>query len=236
LASRIPDLTGLLKSLQTYATGMAELTVDLLKSPLVRATKRRPIRRFRWRHLLVAGGVALVVLAIALVVPSWSCLPTLWDDLFDSSEVSTPLPANCVLGSEEASENIWRVLDSRRQERGLMLEGIVTCSMARGNSDSQLQGFYINKTLQHGRHVFLAETEPIAGGKVLFVVEACLVPRWKYLKRLAADAVTLNCNRFFRCPCQRDSRYLLCRFRYWFRYYSHLAPPLQRNSRTPDQS
>jgi hypothetical protein len=185
-AHDIPDLTDLLKKLQTYAFGLAEFLDKAIQHPALKskhlgtfepAPKRVP--------LLWVGGIVLALVAGLLVVPSWTCVQSSVEDVWDSSEMEPPLPANCQLTTDQPSEATLSLMESRRKERGLEFERVVTCKMSGPTADPRwLEGFYIEKTMQHRRHVFIAEMQKVPGGGVLFAVECCLMPRWRYLKRM----------------------------------------------------
>ena len=185
-ARDLPDLTDLLKRLQTYAFGLAEFLDTAIQHP---ALKSKHVRVFepapRRVPLAWVSGVVLAVLAVVLVVPSWTCAQSALEDVLDSSEMDPPLPGNCQLTSDQPSEATLSSMESRRKERGLEFERVVTCKMSGPTADPRwLEGFYFDKTLQHRRHVFIAEMQKASGGGVLFAVECCLMPRWRYLKRL----------------------------------------------------
>jgi hypothetical protein len=194
-----PDLTVALKLLQTYAFGMMEFLGGLIDEPLPQekdkdkhepVPKDKRVEAFRRAPkrvpLMLGGGLVAFMAILILVVPSWSCLPSILNDLQVSDELAPPLPGNCLFTSEEASEETIRSLEKRREDRELDLQRRVTCKMLGRAQDAKwLDNFYSEKTLQYGRHVFIAETQVLPSGGMLFVVDVCLVPRWKYLKRLA---------------------------------------------------
>jgi hypothetical protein len=182
----LPDLTDLLKRLQTYAFGLAEFLDAAIQHP---ALKSKHVGVFepapRRVPLVWVGGVVLAVIAVVMVVPSWTCVQSSLEDVLDSSEMDPPLPGNCQLTSDQPSEATLSSMEKRRKERGLEFERVVTCKMSGPTADPRwLEGFYFDKTLQHRRHVFIAEMQKASGGGVLFAVESCLMPRWRYLKRL----------------------------------------------------
>jgi hypothetical protein len=192
-----PDLTVALKLLQTYAFGMMEFLGGLIDEPVPKdqdkhepVPKDKPVEAIRRRPkrgpLMLGAGLVAFMAFLVLVVPSWSCLPSILNDLQESDELAPPLPGNCLFTSEEPSEETIHSLEKRRQDRELDLQRRVTCKMLGRAQDAKwLDNFYSEKTLQYGRHVFIAETEVLPRGGTLFTVEVCLVPRWKYLKRLA---------------------------------------------------
>jgi hypothetical protein len=182
----LPDLTDLLKKLQTYAFGLAEFLDAAIQHPALKSKQVGVLEPTPRRLPLVwVGGVVLAVIAVVLVVPSWTCVQSSLEDVLDSGEMEPPLPANCQLTSDGPSEATLRSMEGRRKERGLEFERVVTCKMPGRTADPRwLEGFYFEKTLQHRRHVFIGEMQEVPGGGVLFAVESCLIPRWKYLKRL----------------------------------------------------
>jgi hypothetical protein len=181
-----PDLDSARKLLQTYASGMMEFLDTRLEEPVPRGKQAEAVfPAQKSRSLMLGLGFVAVVAVLVLVVPSWTCLPSIFDDLRDSGELDPPLPGNCLFTSEEPSADTLHALEKRREERGLDLQKVVTCKMlGRPHDPRWLDNFYSDKSLQYGRHVFIAETQTVPGG-TLFAVEACLVPRWRYLKRLA---------------------------------------------------
>lgn len=185
VAQDLPDLTDLLKKLQTYAFGLTEFLDKAIQHPALKSKQVGVHETARRRvPMLWAGGIVLAVIALLAVVPSWNCVWPSLADAWDSSDMEPPLPANCQLTSDKPSDATLSTLESRRTERGLEFDRVVTCKMSGPGADPRwLEGFYVDKTMQHRRHVFIAEMQKAPGG-VLFVVESCLMPRWKYLKRL----------------------------------------------------
>jgi hypothetical protein len=185
-AGDIPDLTDLLKRLQTYAFGLAEFLDKAIQHPALKTQQVGDPEPTRRRVPLAwAAGAVVAVIALLAVVPSWNCAWPSVTDVWDSSDMEPPLPANCQLTSDKPSDATLNSLESRRQEQGLEFDRVVTCKMSGAGADSRwLEGFYEGKSAQHRRHVFIAEMQKAPGGGVLFVVESCLMPRWKYLKRL----------------------------------------------------
>lgn len=181
-----PDLTSALKLLQTYAFGMMEFLGTMITEPVPRSKQVEVFSTPKRRPLMLGLGLVTLMALLVLVVPSWTCLLSMWNDLGDSGELAPPLPGNCLFTSDTPSEETLHSLDKRREDRGLERQRVVTCKMLGRAQDAQwLDNFYSDKTLQYGRHVFMAETQAVPGGGRLFVVEACLIPRWRYLKRLA---------------------------------------------------
>jgi len=180
------DLTDLLKRLQTYAFGLAEFLDTAIQHPALKSKHVVAVEHASRRMPLAwVAGVPLAVIAVLLFVPSWNCVWPSLEDVWDSSEMDPPLPANCQLTSDQPSPATLSSLESRRQERGLEFERVVTCKISGPGADPRwLEGFYVEKTMQHRRHVFMAEMQKLPGGGQLFAVECCLMPRWKYLKRL----------------------------------------------------
>jgi len=141
---------------------------------------------------MLVGALVLALVFLIFVAPSWKCAPSLMSDILDSGDLDPPLPVNCAPSTEEPSGATLRSLESRREDRGLVLERVVTCKIpssrpgrsSRPYDPRELANFYIDGTLQYQRHVFLAATQDSPGG-TLFAVEVCIVPRWRYLKRLA---------------------------------------------------
>jgi diguanylate cyclase (GGDEF)-like protein len=148
-------------------------------------TKRRRIR-ISW---VLAGMLGVGIVAMLLLAPSWTCAPNLVGDIFDSSELPPPLPANCVLTSERAADAIIQSIEKQRQEMGLELQSTVTCKIASSHSrrsgaaqDQWLSSLYDGGKLQHRRQVLITAWQDVPGGKLL-TIEQCLMPWWKYLKQ-----------------------------------------------------
>ena len=179
------DLNELLQSLQTYAFGMAAFLDAALRHPALRLKKVGLFESRRRKPLLlwVAGLAGIALLAVMAM--SWTCVPDSLNDALDGADTYPPLPAGCQLTLDGPSEATVQTLESRREARGLIFDKRVTCRMPKKSAGAgSLDNFYIDKTLQHGRQVFLAETQETPGGGTLVVVESTLVPRWRYLKRL----------------------------------------------------
>jgi hypothetical protein len=182
------DLSDFLQSVQTYAFGMAAFLEAAVRHPALKLKKvglfetRRRIPLMAW-----IGSVAAVALLI-VVGMSWTCVPDSLNDLMDAGDMYPPLPAGCQLTLDGPSEATIQAIESRRVARGLIFERRVSCRMPKKSAGpGSLDNFYIDKTLQHGRQVFLAETQEVPGAGTLVVVESTLVPRWKYFKRLAGQ-------------------------------------------------
>jgi hypothetical protein len=187
-AANEEDLTNFLNTVQTYAFGMAAFLEAALRHP---ALKLKKVGLFENRErkplLLWMAGVAAIALVV-LIGMSWACVPSALNDLMDPGEMYPPLPAGCQLTVDGPSEATIQALENRREARGLSFERRVTCRMPKKSAGpGSLDNFYIDKTLQHGRQVFLAETEEVPGTGTLVVVESTLVPRWKYFKRMAGQ-------------------------------------------------
>jgi hypothetical protein len=182
------DLTEFLHSVQTYAFGMAAFLEAALRHPALKL-KKVGLFETRERHSILwwFGGLAAVVLLVVMGM-SWTCVPDTLTDVMDPGEMYPPLPAGCQLTVDGPSEATIQALEGRREARGLTFQRRVTCRMPKKSSGSgSLDNFYIDKSLQHGRQVFLAETQDVPGAGTLVVVESTLVPRWKYFKRLAGN-------------------------------------------------
>lgn len=174
-----------LDKMQAGGGNRAELLGAAASPNIRRATLRRI--RMSW---LVAGIFLTAIAILILLAPSWTCAPNLVTDIFDSAELPPPHPADCVPGAERPSDATIQTIESQREADGLELQGTVTCKMAafskskskaRGNRDQQWLGtLYTDGRLQYRRHVLIAASEDVPGGK-LFTVEQCLMPWWKYL-------------------------------------------------------
>jgi hypothetical protein len=183
------DLAARLQGLQAYAYGMAGFLDAAVRHPALKLKKvglfeEKPGPRRRW----LWGAGAIGALLLVLVGMSWTCVPASIDDVFSTEVVFPPLPAGCQMTAVEPTAEVAQKLESRREARGLVLERRVSCTLPkRSAGPGSLENFYIDKTLQHQRQVFLAEAQAMPDGRTLVVVESTLVPRWKYLKRLAGQ-------------------------------------------------
>ena len=181
------DLSDFLQSIQTYAFGMAAFLEAAVRHPALKLKKVGLFENRQRRPLLVWIGSLAAVAVLMVVGMSWTCVPDSLNDLMDAGDMYPPLPAGCQLTLDGPSEATMQALESRREARGLIFERRVTCRLPKKSAGTgSLDNFYIDKTLQHGRQVFLAETQEMPGG-TLVVVESALVPRWKYFKRLAGQ-------------------------------------------------
>jgi len=182
------DLTDFLHSVQTYAFGMAAFLEAAVRHPALKLKKVGLFENRRRKPLLMWIGSIAAIALLAVVGMSWTCVPDSLNDFMDSGDMYPPLPAGCQLTLDGPSETTLRALESRRETRGLIFQRRVTCRMPKKSAGTgSLDNFYIDKSLQHGRQVFLAETEDSPGVGTLVVVESTLVPRWKYFKRLAGQ-------------------------------------------------
>jgi hypothetical protein len=179
------DLTNLLHSVQTYAFGMAAFLEAALRHPALKLKKVGLFEAKQRRPLLLWVGGLVVIGLLVVVGMSWTCVPDSLNDLMDPGEMYPPLPAACQMTVEGPSDATVQAIESRREARGLIFQRRVTCRMPKKSAGSaSLDNFYIDKTLQHGRQVFLAETQDVPGSGTLVVVESTLMPRWRYFMRL----------------------------------------------------
>jgi len=181
------DLTDFLQSMQTYAFGMAAFLDAALRHPALRLKKVGLFESREGRPVMLWVASLAGIVLLGLVGMSWTCLPDSLRDVLDLVDTyPPPLPAGCQLTMDGPSEATLQTLENRREARGLTFQSRVTCRMPKRSAGSAaLDNFYIDKTLQQGRQVFLAETQETPGVGTLVVVESTLVPRWRYFKRLA---------------------------------------------------
>ena len=149
-----------------------------------------PPRSFPARHRIrvswvLAGLLVIGVAALVVFAPSWTCAPNLVGDIFDSGELPPPLPANCVMTTDRPTEAM--IQNIRKEVENLEFQGTVTCkipsSPRSGRSQEQWLGnLYPGGRLQYRRHVLIAASQDVPGGK-LFTVEQYLMPWWQYLSR-----------------------------------------------------
>jgi len=139
---------------------------------------------------VLLGALALLIAAVLLLAPSWTCAPFRLGDLADPGELPPPLPPDCVSTTEEPSPATIQALENQRQEMRLVLQGTLTCKVSSSRThrlDPQwLQRMYIGGTLRYRRHVLLAATQEVTGG-TLFTVERCLMPWWQYINQSGTD-------------------------------------------------
>lgn len=154
-----------------------------IKSEHPALRKRRRIR-ISW---LLGGVFVLAVAVVLLLAPSWTCAPNLVGDIFDSGELPPPLPANCVLASERPTEAMMHSISKQREISELEFQGTITCKISSsprsGRGQEQwLVNLYADGRLQYRRHVLIAASQDVPGGK-LFTVEQYLMPWWRYLSQ-----------------------------------------------------
>src|SRR5580704_1419847 len=182
------DLSDFLQSVQTYAFGMAAFLEAAVRHPALKLKKVGLFENRQRPPLLVWVGSLAAMALLVVVGMSWTCVPDSLNDLMDAGDMYPPLPAGCQLTLDGPSDATIQAIESRREARGLIFQRRVTCRLPKKSAGSgSLDNFYIDKTLQHGRQVFLAETQDVPGSGTLVVVESALVPRWKYFKRLAGQ-------------------------------------------------
>jgi diguanylate cyclase (GGDEF)-like protein len=151
--------------------------------PMPRILKKKRKISLSWA---LAGVLGLGIAAAVFFEPSLGCGPNLIGDVFDSSELPPPLPANCVMTTDRPAESVIQSIEVQRQAMGLELEGTVTCKIASSRSrsgamqDQWLSNLYGGGKLQHRRQVLIAAWQDVPGGKLL-TIEQCLTPWWKYV-------------------------------------------------------
>jgi hypothetical protein len=148
-------------------------------------------KKFIGRAWIIAGAIALVVVIVYFVAPSWTCVPFRLGEIFDPGELPAPLPPNCVSSGDEPSDATSKSLEDQRQQMGLTLLGTTTCKVLAVNKTHRLdpqwvQKMYVAGMIHYQRHVLIATTEDVNGG-TLFVVERCLMPWWKYVNEAGDD-------------------------------------------------
>ena len=148
-------------------------------------------KKFIGTPWIAAGAVALIIVIVYFVAPSWTCAPFRLGEIVDPGELPPPLPPDCVSTGIEPSENTAKSLEDQRQQMGLTLLGTTTCKVAitkksRGLDPQWMQKMYVAGTIRYQRHVLIATTEDVNGG-TLFVVERCLMPWWKYVNEAGDD-------------------------------------------------
>jgi len=132
----------------------------------------------------------MVIAAVFVLAPSWTCAPFRLGDIVDTGELPPPVPPDCTPTTEEPSPATIQTLENQRQEMGLALQETLTCKVPSSRAhhlDPQwLQRMYIGGILRYRRHVLLAATQDVPGG-TLFTVERCLMPWWKYIDQSGSD-------------------------------------------------
>lgn len=144
-------------------------------------------KRCRIRISWLLGGVFVLAVAVLLfLAPSWTCAPNLVGDIFDSGELPPPLPANCVLTTERPTEAMMQTISKLRDLGDLEFQGAVTCKIPSSPRSTRVQdqqwlgNLYADGRLQYRRHVLVAASQDVPGGK-LFTVQQYLMPWWRYL-------------------------------------------------------
>ncbi len=143
-------------------------------------------RRRRIRPSWVVLGILILSIAVLVfIAPSWTCAPNLVGDIFDSGELPPPLPGNCALTTERPTEAMMQSISKQREASELEFQGAITCKIPStprsGRGQEQWLGnLYADGRLQYRRHVLIAASQDVPGGK-LFTVEQYLMPWWRYL-------------------------------------------------------
>ncbi|HEX8814714.1 MAG TPA: hypothetical protein VF753_04360 [Terriglobales bacterium] len=131
--------------------------------------------------------IALFILISATIVfaPAWTCAPFRLADLSSSGELPPPMPPGCVPMAEAVPDEMLQALENKRQQMGVELKETVSCvvpaAQAKRLDPQWLQKMYEGGTLRYRRHVLLAATQDSPKG-LLFVVERCMTPWWKFVE------------------------------------------------------
>ena len=189
------QLEGMLGRIQASGGNKCESLGAIISSRSRPAAHRRRVKT-SW---LVGGAAALVVIALLFLAPSWTCAPNLVSDLLNSGELPPPLPNNCTLTTEKPSDAIFESLEKQREAGELELQETVVCKIAApsknrngaGREQQWLGSLYTDGRLQYRRHVLLAASQDVPGGK-LFAVEQCITPWWKYITQSKEYCRTQN--------------------------------------------
>jgi len=142
--------------------------------------------------LVVAGVLALIVFVFFPTLPDPMCAGLL---AHPESDVTIPLPANCIQTTDVAIDNMVKYLESERKRRGLIFKQWITCKT---RSQTANPGFpferdqrwlpsYVPGTYQFRRTVvILPDAPPVPQGSPV-VAEVCLMPWRRYVSQITGQ-------------------------------------------------
>jgi hypothetical protein len=145
------------------------------------------VRLWAWLTLCIICGVWLL--------GAWIALPGLFEPKCLSllhnfpSLVQPPLPAGCAEVSEASSDDMVKYLEHEREERGLIFEKWIACTLPTDSSkpifpfepDSRWLPSYVPGTYQFRRTVvIISYARPVPTASRV-VAEVCLVPWTRYV-------------------------------------------------------
>ena len=191
--SRFQDDQDLLRTLERAAYRSSinggNKVVPAGEVPLPNARIRSARRRLPL-SIIIPGVLVAIFILLYFVAPAWTCAPLRLGELLDASELPPPLPVDCFPSADQPSEAVLQSLDSQREAEGLTLQRTLTCKVrllsgaagraTRARQQQWMEEVYSGGTLQVRRHVLLATTEDVPGG-IVFTVELCVMPWWRYV-------------------------------------------------------
>jgi len=150
----------------------------------------RPARRRLPLAIVIPAVLGAVFISLFFIAPAWTCAPLRLGDLLNAGELPPPLPSDCFPSADHPSDAVLQMFDSQRESDGLVLQRTITCTirvpsgapgrLVRTRQQQWMDDVYSGGSFQMRRHVLLATTED-APGKILFTVEICVMPWWKYV-------------------------------------------------------
>jgi hypothetical protein len=142
--------------------------------------------------LVVAGVLALIVFAFFPTLPDPMCAALL---AHPESDVTIPLPVNCIQTTDVAIDNMVKYLESERKRRGLIFKQWITCKTPSQTAnpsfpferDPRWLPSYVPGTYQFRRTVvMLPYALPVPQGSPV-VAEVCLMPWRKYVSQITGQ-------------------------------------------------
>jgi hypothetical protein len=142
--------------------------------------------------LVVAGALALTVFIFFPTLPDPKCAALLAQS---ESDVTIPLPGNCIQTKEVLPDNMVKYLENERKRRGLIFKQWITCKTPDQTAnprfpferDPRWLPSYVPGTYQFRRTVvILPYALPVPQGSPV-VAEVCLMPWRRYVSQIAGQ-------------------------------------------------
>ena len=138
----------------------------------------------------------ILLTAVAWIIIFRGCIPLVLEgELGFNDEVPYDLPQSCAAVAKITTKRNFQALEDERKRRGLEFEATIVCKLpvdlSRMTKNPDWLPSYVCCTWQYRRHIILTvpqiSTQNESSGESEAVAEICLMPRWKYMKQLAAD-------------------------------------------------
>jgi len=142
--------------------------------------------------LVVAGVLALIVFVFFPTLPDPMCAAIL---AHPESDVTIPLPSNCIQTADVAIDNMVKYLESERKRRGLIFKQWITCKTPSQTAnpsfpferDPRWLPSYVPGTYQFRRTVVIpAYARPVPQGSPV-LADVCLMPLRRYVSQIAGQ-------------------------------------------------